>query len=108
MVCVTNLLRPFVVPLIPTSFPNSNYHAILDEGEGEKKESLINFKFDRIDLVCLALAAVIGVWYLLKKHWIANNLFGLAFSLTGVEALHLNRYQVISFKKILLASFYHY
>lgn len=92
VVCVTNLLRPFVAPLIPANFPNSNYHATLDEGEGESKASIFDLKFDRIDLVCLALSAVIGVWYLMKKHWIANNIFGLAFSLTGVEALHLNRY----------------
>jgi minor histocompatibility antigen H13 len=26
----------------------------------------------------------------LKKHWIANNLFGLAFAVNGVELLHLN------------------
>lgn len=26
----------------------------------------------------------------LPQHWIANNLFGLAFSLNGVELLHLN------------------
>lgn len=24
------------------------------------------------------------------QHWIANNLFGLAFALNGVELLHLN------------------
>ncbi|KAG2461391.1 HM13 protein, partial [Polypterus senegalus] len=28
--------------------------------------------------------------YLFFKHWIANNLFGLAFALNGVELLHLN------------------
>ena len=89
--CIANLLRPFTEPIIPASFPNSNYHLVLVEGEGDNKEALIDFKFDRIDLLDIALAAVIGVWYLLKKHWIANNIFGLAFSLTGVEALHLNR-----------------
>jgi minor histocompatibility antigen H13 len=26
----------------------------------------------------------------MKKHWIANNLFGLAFAVNGVELLHLN------------------
>ena len=91
VVCITNLLRPLIAPLIPTSFPNSDYHLVLVEGKGDNKEALVDFKFDRIDLVDLALAAVIGGWYLLKKHWIANNIFGLAFSLTGVEALHLNR-----------------
>ncbi|XP_066931604.1 minor histocompatibility antigen H13-like [Clytia hemisphaerica] len=94
VVCITNLLRPFVAPLIPASFPNANYHLVLIEGNEDKKESLIDFKFDRIDLVDLGLAAVIGVWYLVKKHWIANNIFGLSFSLTGVEALHLNSFPI--------------
>ena len=26
----------------------------------------------------------------MSQHWIANNLFGLAFALNGVELLHLN------------------
>lgn len=25
-----------------------------------------------------------------SQHWVANNLFGLAFALNGVELLHLN------------------
>lgn len=94
VLCVTNLIRPLVSMFIPPQFPNSNYHVILDEGEGEKKENHVNYKFDRIDLICLAVASVIGVWYLLKKHWIANNIFGLAFSLTGVELLHLNSFPI--------------
>jgi minor histocompatibility antigen H13 len=51
----------------------------------------VNHKFERRDLLCLALCAAIGVWYLLKKHWIANNLFGLAFSVNGIEFLQLNK-----------------
>ncbi|XP_049554773.1 minor histocompatibility antigen H13 isoform X2 [Orcinus orca] len=51
---------------------------------------IINYEFDTKDLVCLGLSSIVGVWYLLRKHWIANNLFGLAFSLNGVELLHLN------------------
>ncbi|KAG8131525.1 putative Minor histocompatibility antigen H13 protein, partial [Naja naja] len=51
---------------------------------------IVNYEFDTKDLVCLAVSSVVGVWYLLRKHWIANNLFGLAFSLNGVELLHLN------------------
>ena len=30
------------------------------------------------------------MWYLLKKHWLANDLLGLAFAVNGVELLHLN------------------
>merc|ERR1719285_1533328 len=32
----------------------------------------------------------IGVWYILKKHWLANDLLGMAFAINGVELLHLN------------------
>jgi len=41
-------------------------------------------------LITLILSSGVGVWYLMKKHWIANNLFGLAFAVNGVELLHLN------------------
>jgi len=94
VLCVTNLLRPLVTLVLPSAFPNSTYQVVFDEGEGEDKVNHIDYKFDRIDLVCLALAGVIGVWYLLKKHWIANNIFGLAFSLTGIELLHLNSFPI--------------
>merc|ERR1712071_654829 len=46
--------------------------------------------FTTHDLVCLGLCSVVGVWYLLEKHWIANDLLGMAFAVNGVELLHLN------------------
>lgn len=94
VICVTNLLRPLVSLVLPGSFQNSSYHAVLSEGEDDKKQSHVDYKFDRIDLVCLGISSVIGLWYLLKKHWIANNIFGLAFSLTGIEVLHLNSFPI--------------
>ena len=33
---------------------------------------------------------MVGVWYILKKHWLANDLLGMAFAINGVELLHLN------------------
>jgi len=93
--CVSNLLSPVVHLCIEKIFPNSHFHLMLVEGtETEKNEEHINVKFDRIDLVALALAGVIGLWYLMKKHWIANNIFGLSFSLTGIELLHLNSFPI--------------
>uniref|UniRef100_A0A493TNF9 Histocompatibility minor 13 n=1 Tax=Anas platyrhynchos platyrhynchos TaxID=8840 RepID=A0A493TNF9_ANAPP len=74
----------------PANFPNKQYQLLFTQGSGESKEEIVNYEFDTKDLVCLALSSVVGVWYLLRKHWIANNLFGLAFSLNGVELLHLN------------------
>ena len=40
--------------------------------------------------VRLGLCSVVGVWYILKKHWLANDLLGMAFAINGVELLHLN------------------
>jgi len=94
VICVSNLLRPLVGLALGSGFQNSNYNVILNEGEGEGKLNHIDLKFDRIDLICLLVSSVFGLWYLVKKHWIANNIFGLAFSLTGIEVLHLNSFPI--------------
>lgn len=91
VLALAHISGPLIEKLIPSSFPNMDYHLIFTQGKGEAKEELMNYEFDRKDLVCLALSAVIGVWYLVKKHWVANNLFGLAFAINGVELLSLNR-----------------
>ncbi|PIK42101.1 H13-prov protein [Apostichopus japonicus] len=54
------------------------------------KGKLMNYNFDYKDLINLALCGVFGAWYLFQKHWIANNIFGLAFALNGIEFLQLN------------------
>ena len=55
-----------------------------------ENEEIFKYEFTTHDLITLVLSTLVGVWYLLKKHWIANNLFGLAFAVNGVELLHLN------------------
>lgn len=71
-------------------------HAEADEvnvwGDVKKDytDLVVNYSFDLYTILSVVLAAGVGVWYLLKKHWIANNLFGLAFSISGVEFLQLN------------------
>ncbi|KFR01893.1 Minor histocompatibility antigen H13, partial [Opisthocomus hoazin] len=86
----TSRFSPVMNRFFPANFPNKQYQLLFTQGSGESKEEIVNYEFDTKDLVCLALSSVVGVWYLLRKHWIANNLFGLAFSLNGVELLHLN------------------
>uniref|UniRef100_A0A7N9AQ26 Histocompatibility (minor) 13 n=1 Tax=Mastacembelus armatus TaxID=205130 RepID=A0A7N9AQ26_9TELE len=81
---------PLMSRIFPDSFPNKQYQLLFTQGSGESKEEIVNYEFDTKNLVCLVISSVVGVWYLLKKHWIANNLFGLAFALNGVELLHLN------------------
>ncbi|KAM5305420.1 minor histocompatibility antigen H13 isoform 1-T1 [Glossophaga mutica] len=90
ILALSHTISPFMNKLFPATFPNRQYQLLFTQGTGENKEDIINYEFDTKDLVCLGLSSIVGVWYLLRKHWIANNLFGLAFSLNGVELLHLN------------------
>lgn len=95
VMALAHLLSPVIGSLIPSSIPKIPYHLSFIQGptEGVKddKESyLIDYKFTTHDVVCFIISLIIGVWYLLQKHWIANNLLGLAFAVNGVELLHLN------------------
>lgn len=90
VLALAHLLSPVIGSLVPTSIPNVPFHIGFTKGKGSQKSALIDYDFSSHDVVCLIIATIIGVWYLLKKHWIANNLFGVAFAVNGVELLHLN------------------
>lgn len=90
VLALAHLLSPVIGSLVPTSIPNVPFHIGFTKGKGNQKQSLIDYDFSSHDVVCLIIATIIGIWYLLQKHWIANNLFGVAFAVNGVELLHLN------------------
>ncbi|XP_048874482.1 minor histocompatibility antigen H13-like isoform X2 [Brienomyrus brachyistius] len=90
VLALSHTMSPLMNRIFPTSLPNRQYQLLFTQGSGESKEEIVNYEFDTKDLVCLGMSSVVGVWYIFKKHWIANNLFGLAFALNGVELLHLN------------------
>ena len=87
---LTHMVAPILTRFIPSAVPTIPFHLHFTQGEGEAKEDVLNVEFTTHDLIVFALSAVVGVWYFLKKHWIANNIFGLAFAINGVELLHLN------------------
>uniref|UniRef100_A0A3B1K2M3 Histocompatibility (minor) 13 n=1 Tax=Astyanax mexicanus TaxID=7994 RepID=A0A3B1K2M3_ASTMX len=90
ILALSHTMSPFMNRVFPANLPNKQYQLLFTQGSGENKEEIVNYEFDTKDLICLAISSVVGVWYVLKKHWVANNLFGLAFALNGVELLHLN------------------
>ncbi|XP_035236549.1 minor histocompatibility antigen H13 isoform X2 [Anguilla anguilla] len=90
ILALSHTISPFMNRAFPANLPNKQYQLLFTQDAGETKEEIVNYEFDTKDLVCLVMSSVVGVWYILKKHWIANNLFGLAFALNGVELLHLN------------------
>ncbi|XP_010898292.1 minor histocompatibility antigen H13 isoform X5 [Esox lucius] len=90
ILALSHTMSPFMNRIFPANIPIKQYQLLFTQGSGEAKEEIVNYEFDTKDLICLVISTVVGVWYILKKHWIANNLFGLAFALNGVELLHLN------------------
>jgi hypothetical protein len=85
-----HVYSPVVSKLVPAAIPNIPFHITFKQGEGELAQYLINYRFSSYDVVSLAACSLVGAWYLIQKHWIANNLFGLAFAVNAVELLHLN------------------
>uniref|UniRef100_A0A8C7R750 Minor histocompatibility antigen H13 n=1 Tax=Oncorhynchus mykiss TaxID=8022 RepID=A0A8C7R750_ONCMY len=90
ILALSHTMSPFMNRIFPANIPIKQYQLLFTQGSGETKEEIVNYEFDTKDMICLVISTVVGVWYILKKHWIANNLFGLAFALNGVELLHLN------------------
>ncbi|CAG9863495.1 unnamed protein product [Phyllotreta striolata] len=90
VLALTHLLSPVVSKLVPAAIPNIPFRITFTQGEKETLQYLIKYKFCTYDMVSLAACLVVGAWYLVQKHWIANNLFGLAFAINAVELLHLN------------------
>ncbi|KAG8038640.1 hypothetical protein G9C98_007347 [Cotesia typhae] len=90
ILALCHLTSPIISSLVPAAIPKTQYHIHFTEGEGDKVKSIIDYKFNLHDIVCLICCSMIGAWYLFQKHWIANNLFGIAFAINAVELLHLN------------------
>lgn len=88
---LSHMVSPWVSRTFLSSvLPLEHFCFQFTRGHGVECEEMVKYDFTSHDLVILALSTVVGVWYIMKKHWIANNLFGLAFAVNGVELLHLN------------------
>lgn len=92
VLALCHIMTPYAGRFLPARIPVVPFHLLFtteDTPNGPTRE-IINFRFDTKDVACFAISAVFGIWYLWKKHWVANNIFGMAFAINGVELLHLN------------------
>ncbi|XP_015606961.1 minor histocompatibility antigen H13 [Cephus cinctus] len=90
VLALCHLTSPLISSLVPAAIPKTQYHIHFTGAKDNNVEDIIDYKFNLHDIVCLICCSFVGAWYLIKKHWIANNLFGIAFAVNGVELLHLN------------------
>jgi len=81
-----HVFGPFLQKFIPSSLPVKNYKFVFYENEKKTCQCIFNTQ----DLVLLAMCTAVGAWYFAQKHWVANNLLGMAFAINGIELLALN------------------
>ncbi|CAB3409914.1 unnamed protein product [Caenorhabditis bovis] len=112
LTALANLVKPFVTcflkkfPLIPSFFRfNTPYLFSLKKGlkemeEGDISEAskkdvdyLFKMEIDCHDIIALIICSPVLISHLTKRHWITNNLIGIAFSILGIERLHLSSFK---------------
>jgi minor histocompatibility antigen H13 len=58
------------------------------------KKKTLSLEFSQLNLISFSIAIVPMVLYIMTKHWLLNNIFGIAFSITGISSLNLPNFKV--------------
>jgi len=87
---VTATIKPLVAPLFSKKQKPWKFSWL----PFWKSKDPFTLEFGKADILAFILALIIGGWYVSTKHWISNNIFGLAFSIQGVALLSLGSYKV--------------
>ena len=54
----------------------------------------LSLEFSQLNLISGVIALIPTITYLITKNWILNNIFGIAFSITGISSLNLPNFKV--------------
>jgi len=88
---LSSTLRPAFVYVFPGLVKKKNPTRISLSPFWNRKEP-IEIKFDGVDVISVIFSGLVGVWYIMHKHWVANNVLGLAFSIQGIAMLSLGSF----------------
>uniref|UniRef100_A0A6B2L7X3 Uncharacterized protein n=1 Tax=Arcella intermedia TaxID=1963864 RepID=A0A6B2L7X3_9EUKA len=83
---LTPLISSFI-PYLANIYKNSFQYRFPWEKE------ITTVDFNAASMVSWVLSLLCLVWYSITKHWVANNLLGLTFSVQGVALMNLGSYQ---------------
>merc|ERR1712186_278455 len=80
---------PALVNIFPAIFKSTNFHLKFTQN----KENFVDLEFSYVEIVFAVISLSIGGWYIVTKHWIANNLLAVAFSMNAVQLLYLGTFK---------------
>lgn len=92
MLAVVACIDPQLRPLVPKSLGEREIKISIPAIPVVLKEGL-DFSFTPLEAALALPASAFCLWYYRHKHWFANNVLGLAFSLQGIEHLSLGAVQ---------------
>lgn len=85
-IALTAVLLPFVEPLLPERIASVGYFKAI---KLPFIADPVEFEATLPELLLGLPAAGLCLWYCFTRHWLANNVLGLAFSIEGIEHLAL-------------------
>jgi len=88
---ITNSLIeiPSLNSIFPDIFRSDKFHLNFTQNG----EEICDWKFCYIEIFYGLFSCGVGAWYIIFKHWIANNVLGLAFSMNAIQLLQLQSFQ---------------
>eukprot|EP00762_Andalucia_godoyi_P001180 ANDGO_02117.mRNA.1 Signal peptide peptidase 2 len=82
-------ILPFLVQLSPRTFQSPVNAAFVF-----KYKTWIDIEFSMQDVYSLIPGLMVVVWYGFTKHWIANNILGLAFSVSAIALMSCGSFRI--------------
>lgn len=61
----------------------------IEDAPNKDTEYMVKIEWDTHDFVAILVCLSVGISHLYRRHWITNDLLGVAFSIYGIENLHL-------------------
>ena len=78
---LSHMVSPVVLKLVPSAVPVIPFHLQFTQGEGEARESVVDYQFNTHDLVSytfqLIRSTIIIFWFLKVTYWLLRNLTGV-------------------------------
>jgi minor histocompatibility antigen H13 len=88
-------LRPILAPFLPSSMSSHQpYHIKFQIPYVSEENGKVDFTLVHSDFVTIAVGTVLSVAYMLTKNWVLNNLFGVMFSIQGIENISIGSIKI--------------